>query len=95
MLALSLSVTDTMRDLTSGLSVFQGRDVPWISMNVSRSPAKIMLCAIIFKAVTCVNVVQASLEGTVTVTLMTACQVSISGLFCVFSFYLEIILLYC
>lgn len=34
-----------------------------------------MLCAIIFKAVTCVNVVQASLEETVTVTLMTACLI--------------------
>lgn len=83
-----------MRGLTSGLFVFQGRDVQWILMNVSQSPAKIMLCAIIFKAVTCVNVGQASLEKTVTVTLMTAFQVSISRLFCVFLFFPEIILLY-
>lgn len=53
----------------------KGRGVQWILMNVSQSPAKIMLCAIIFKAVTCVNVVQASLEETVTVTLMTACLI--------------------
>ena len=83
-----------MRVLNFGLSMFQGRDVPWILMNVSQNPAKIMLCAIIFKAVTCVNVGQASLEETVTVTLMTAFQVSISRLFCVFQFVLEIILLY-
>lgn len=82
-----------MRGLTSGLSMFQGRDVQWILMNASPSRAKIMLCAIIFKAVTCVNVAQALLEETVTVTLMTAFQVSISRLF-VFQFFLEIILLY-
>lgn len=81
-LASSLLTIDIMRDLTSALCVFQGRGVQWILMNVSQSPAKIMLCAIIFKAVTCVNVVQASLEETVTVTLMTACLVSISRLFC-------------
>lgn len=81
-LASSLLTIDIMRDLTSALCVFQGRGVQWILMNVSQSPAKIMLCAIIFKAVTCVNVVQASLEETVTVTLMTACLVSISRSFC-------------
>lgn len=81
-LASSLWTTDMRKDLTSALSVFQGRDVRWILMNVSQSPAKIMLCVIIFRAVTCVNVVQASLEETVTVTLMTACLVSIRELFC-------------
>lgn len=79
-----------MRGLTSGLSMFQGRDVQWILMNVSQNPAKITPCAIIFKAVTCVSVGLASLEETVTVTSMTAFQVSISRLFCVFQFFLEI-----
>lgn len=53
----------------------KGRDVQWILMNVFPSPAKIMLYAIIFRAVTCVNVGQASLGETVTVTLMTAFQI--------------------
>lgn len=84
-----------MRGLNSGLSTFQGRDALWILMNVSPSPAKIMPCAIIFKAATCVNVNQASLEETVTVTSMTASQVSISSLLCVSQLFLEIILLCC
>lgn len=82
-----------MRGLTPGLSMFQGRGVRWILMSVSPSPAKTMLCATTSRAVTCVNVGLASLEGTVTVTSTTAFQVSISMLFCVFQFFLKIILL--
>lgn len=73
--------------------MFQGRDVQWILMNVSPSPAKITLCAIISRAATCASVSRASLEETVTVTLMTVFQVSIGRLFCVFQLFPEIILL--
>lgn len=79
--------------LTLGLSTFQGKDARWILMSVSPSPAKTTLCATTSRAVTCVSVGPASLEGTVTVTLTTACQVGTITLLSLFQFFLKINLL--
>lgn len=79
--------------LTLGLSTFQGKDARWILMSVSPSPAKTTLCATTSRAVTCASVGLASLEGTVTATSTTACQVGTTTLLSAFLLLLIINLL--